>query len=201
MANTQPQQTVSFTRMEAGTKEDYALLDRLEKAYISALPQRILSALENLQDSLGGYQVTRLEHSLQTATRAEEDGADIELIVAALIHDIGDDLAPENHSQMAAAILRPYVRAEVTWILEHHGIFQMVYYADKLGLNKDERERYRGHKWFDSAEKFCGAWDQASFDPAYASKPLSYFAPMVEEIFSRPAFSPAIIGKPDSQTG
>ena len=54
---------------------------------------------------------------------------------------------------MAAAIIRPYVRAEVTWILEHHGIFQMVYYADKLGLNKDERERYRGHKWFDSAEK------------------------------------------------
>jgi len=155
MADTQPQQTVSFTRMEAGTKEDYALLDRLEKAYISALPQRILSALENLQNSLGGYQVTRLEHSLQTATRAEEDGADIELIVAALIHDIGDDLAPENHSQMAAAIIRPYVRAEVTWILEHHGIFQMVYYADKLGLNKDERERYRGHKWFDSAEKFC----------------------------------------------
>ncbi|MGB1554368.1 MAG: peptidase, partial [Candidatus Puniceispirillaceae bacterium] len=91
MTNTQPQQTVSFTRMEAGTKEDYALLDRLEKAYISALPQRILSALENLQASLGGYQVTRLEHSLQTATRAEEDGADIELIVAALIHDIGDD--------------------------------------------------------------------------------------------------------------
>ncbi|MGB1471310.1 MAG: HD domain-containing protein, partial [Candidatus Puniceispirillaceae bacterium] len=148
MTNTRPQQTVSFTRMEAGTKEDYALLDRLEKAYISALPQRILSALENLQASLGGYQVTRLEHSLQTATRAEEDGADIELIVAALIHDIGDDLAPENHSQMAAAIIRPYVRAEVTWILEHHGIFQMVYYADKLGLNKDERERYRGHKWF-----------------------------------------------------
>ena len=137
---------------------------------------------------------------MQTATRAEEDGADIELIVAALIHDIGDDLAPENHSQMAAAIIRPYVRAEVTWILEHHGIFQMVYYADKLGLNKDERERYRGHKWFDSAEKFCGAWDQASFDPAHASKPLSYFAPMVEEIFSRPAFSPAIIGEPESQT-
>ena len=125
MTNTRrPQQTVSFIRMEDGTKEDYALLDRLEKAYIGALPQRILSALENLQDSLGGYQVTRLEHSLQTATRAEEDGADIELIVAALIHDIGDDLAPENHSQMAAAIIRPYVRAEVTWILEHHGIFQ-----------------------------------------------------------------------------
>ena len=198
MRDTSLEKTVSFTRMDAGTKADYALLEKLEKSYISGLPQRILSALENLQDTLGGYQVTRLEHSLQTASRAEEDGADIEFIVAALIHDIGDDLAPENHSQMAAAIIRPYVRAEVTWVLEHHGIFQMVYYADKLGLNKDERERYRGHKWFESTEKFCGEWDQTSFDPAYPSKPLSYFAPMVEQIFSRPAFAPSIIGDTDS---
>lgn len=198
MRDTSLEKTVSFTRMDAGTQADYALLEKLEKSYISGLPQRILSALENLQDTLGGYQVTRLEHSLQTASRAEADGADIEFIVAALIHDIGDDLAPENHSQMAAAIIRPYVRAEVTWVLEQHGIFQMVYYADKLGLNKDERERYRGHKWFESAEKFCGEWDQTSFDPAYTSKPLSYFAPMVEQIFSRPAFDPSIIGETDS---
>ena len=198
MRDTSLEKTVSFTRMDAGTQADYALLEKLEKSYIRGLPQRILSALENLQDTLGGYQVTRLEHSLQTASRAEADGADIEFIVAALIHDIGDDLAPENHSQMAAAIIRPYVRAEVTWVLEHHGIFQMVYYADKLDLNKDERERYRGHKWFESAEKFCGEWDQTSFDPAYTSKPLSYFAPMVEQIFSRPAFDPSIIGETDS---
>jgi predicted HD phosphohydrolase len=184
--------------MDAGTTADYALLEKIEKTYISGLPQRILSALETLQDTLGGYQVTRLEHSLQTATRAEADGADIEFIVAALIHDIGDDLAPENHSQLAAAIIRPYVRAEVTWVLEHHGIFQMVYYADKLGMNKDERERYRGHKWFESTERFCGVWDQASFDPAYPARPLSYFAPMVEQIFSRPAFDPSIIGETDS---
>ena len=195
MRDTSLEKTVAFTRMDRGTKDDYALLETLEKAYINGLPQRILSALTQLQDTLGGYQVTRLEHSLQTATRADADGADIELIVAALIHDIGDDLAPENHSQMAASILRPYVREEVTWVLEHHGIFQMYYYADKIGANKDERERYRGHKWFEITEKFCGEWDQTSFDPNYATKPLSYFAPMVEEIFSRPAFDSSIIGK------
>ena len=149
--------------------------------------------MENLQDTLGGYQVTRLEHSLQTASRAEADGADIEFIVAALIHDIGDDLAPENHSQMAAAIIRPYVRAEVTWVLEHHGIFQMVYYADKLGLNKDERERYRGHQWFDSCETFCRDWDQMAFDPDYPTRPLRHFEPMLREIFTRTPFDPAII--------
>ena len=197
MRDISPENTVSFTRMDRGTAQDYALLEKLEKAYISTLPERILSALENLEDTLGGYQVTRLEHSLQTATRAQEDGADIELIVAALIHDIGDDLAPENHSQMVASIIRPYVREEVTWVLEHHGIFQMYYYADKVGLNKDERERYRGHKWFDITEKFCGEWDQASFDPDYPTKPLAHFMPMVQEIFSRPAFDKSILSEGD----
>ena len=188
-----PQKTVEFIRMDEGSKEDYQLLHTLEQRYIEKLPDRILTALDGLKDSLAGYKVTRLEHSLQTATRAEKDGADDELIVAALIHDIGDDLAPENHSQMAAAIIRPYVREQVTWILEMHGIFQMVYYADKLGLNPDERERYRGHKWFDDAEQFCRDWDQLSFDPDYPTFPLSHFEDRVRAIFSRPAFDPEIL--------
>ena len=188
-----PQKTVEFIRMDEGSKEDYQLLHTLEQRSIEKLPDRILTALDGLKDSLAGYKVTRLEHSLQTATRAEKDGADDELIVAALIHDIGDDLAPENHSQMAAAIIRPYVREQVTWILEMHGIFQMVYYADKLGLNPDERERYRGHKWFDDAEQFCRDWDQLSFDPDYPTLPLSHFEDRVRDIFSRPAFDPEIL--------
>lgn len=188
-------QIVSFTRMDEGSTEDYALLHKLERDYVNALPDRILAALRALDNSLSGYQVTRLEHSLQSATRAENDGADDELVIAALIHDIGDDLAPENHSQMAASVIRPYVRAEVTWILEMHGLFQMYYYADKVGLDKNERERYRGHKWFDAAEQFCRDWDQMSFDPDYETKPLSHFEDRLRQIFSRPAFDPAIIGE------
>ena len=136
---TQTMTAVAFRRMDEGTVADYEFLHKLEQDYVRGLPDRILAALKELDDSLSGYQVTRLEHSLQSATRAEEDGADIELIVAALVHDVGDALAPENHSQMAAAIIRPYVRAEVTWILEMHGLFQMYYYADKMGLDKNGR--------------------------------------------------------------
>jgi predicted HD phosphohydrolase len=131
---------------------------------------------------------------LQSATRAERDDADIEMIVAALIHDLGDDLAPINHSQLAAAIIRPYVRSEVTWIIEHHGVFQMYYYGDAMGVDKNAREIYRNHKWFNSCEKFCERWDQMSFDPDYASYPLVHFEPMVREIFSRPPFDPRIVG-------
>ena len=186
-------QHVSFKRMDEGTSQDYAFLNALEDEFVVALPDRLLAALTGLEGSLAGYQISRLEHSLQSATRAEADRADIELIVGALIHDLGDDLAPLNHSQLAATIIRPYVRAEVAWIIEHHGIFQMHYYGDAMGVDKNARDIYRDHAWFDSCEQFCRDWDQVAFDPDYPTKPLAHFEPMLREIFTRPPFDPAII--------
>lgn len=182
-------QSVQFTQMRDGTAAEYALLHQLEREYIAALPDRVLAGLRALDDGLGGYQVTRLEHSLQAATRAERDGADIDWVVAALVHDIGDGLAPENHSQMAAAILRPYVREEVTWVVAMHGLFQQHYYGQHLGLDPDAREAYRDHPWFERCERFCERWDQAAFDPSYPTEPLAHFEPLVRAVFGRPAFS------------
>ena len=186
-------QHVSFKRMDEGTSQDYAFLNALEDEFVLALPDRLLAALIGLEGSLAGYQISQLEHSLQSATRAEADRADIELIVGALIHDLGDDLAPLNHSQLAATIIRPYVRAEVAWIIEHHGVFQAYYYGDAMGVDKNARDIYRDHAWFDSCEQFCRDWDQVAFDPDYPTKPLAYFEPMLREIFTRPPFDPAII--------
>ena len=186
-------QHVSFKRMDEGTSQDYAFLNALEYEFVVALPDRLLAALTGLEGSLAGYQISRLEHSLQSATRAEADRADIELIVGALIHDLGDDLAPLNHSQLAATIIRPYVRAEVAWIIEHHGVFQAYYYGDAMGVDKNARDIYRDHAWFDSCEQFCRDWDQVAFDPDYPTKPLAHFELMLREIFTRPPFDPAII--------
>ncbi len=186
-------QSVEFTQMKDGTQAEYVFLQKLEHDYIRALPDRLLVALGRLGDSLQGYKISRLEHSLQSATRAEADGADIELIVAALVHDLGDELAPENHSQLAASILKPYVRAEVTWIVEMHGLFQMQFYAQHYGLDHQSHLAHRDHPWFDACQRFCERYDQAAFDPAYPTKPLSYFAPMLREVFTRKAFDPAVI--------
>src|SRR6266702_34076 len=163
---------VSFRRMEDGTREDYELLDESEKVYAAGLPGRVLQAVRKLDHSLEGYPVSRLGHSLQTATRALEDGADDELIVAALIHDVGDDLAPYNQSEIAAGIIRPYVRPEVTWIVEQHGLMQTYYYVHHTGGDRLMRNRLRGHKWFDACVDFCHKWDQSSFDPDYPTLPL-----------------------------
>jgi predicted HD phosphohydrolase len=184
---------VQFTQMRDGTFEEYQFLHGLERQYIDALPDRILDGLRLLDDGLGGYRVTRLGHSLQSATRAERDGADIEWIVAALVHDIGDGLAPANHSQLAASIIRPYVREEVTWVVLMHGVFQQHYYGHHVGLDPDAREAYRDHPWFDSCERFCERWDQAAFDPDYLTESLEHFEPMVREVFSRPAFGGAAV--------
>lgn len=185
--------SVEFKQMKDGTREEYAYLQELEHDYIRGLPDRLLVALGRLGDSLQGYQISRLEHSLQSASRAEDDGADIEMIVAALVHDIGDELAPENHSQLAASVLRPYVRAEVTWVVEMHGLFQMQYYARHYGKDDKGHLAYRDHPWFDSCQRFCELYDQASFDPAYPTKPLSHFEPMLREVFGRSPFDPAVL--------
>ena len=180
--------TVSFTRMDNGTAEDYAFLDEHEKIFAYDLPARILERLEGMRNSLSGYKIDRLEHSLQTASRAERDGADADWIAAALVHDLGDDLAPYNHDTLAAAIIAPYVREECTWAVRHHGIFQYKYYADKIGLNPEERQKYRDNPHFHVAEKFCRDWDQTSFDPEYKSFSLEHFRPVLENVFRRPAW-------------
>ena len=181
---------VSFRQMQDGTKEDYELLDEAEKAYALGLADRVLESLAKLDHSLEGYPVSRLGHSLQAATRALRDSADEEMVVAALIHDIGDELAPYNHAEVAAAILRPYVRAEVTWIVNHHGLFQNYYYVHHFGGDRNARERLREHPWYEACVNFCAAWDQSSFDPDYRSESLGTFEPLVRRIFARTPHDP-----------
>ena len=180
---------VKFKQMKEGSKEDYLLLNKLEKKFIEGTADRVLKTMQGLTSSLVGYQINRLEHSLQTATRALKEKASDEMIVAALLHDIGDELAPNNHAEFAAAILKPYVSEKTTWIVEKHGIFQMYYYAHHLGFNKNERDKYKGHKYYPATAEFCEKWDQISFDPNYKSLRLKEFEPYVKKIFSRTPYS------------
>ncbi len=180
---------VSFTEMKKGTKEDYLLLDKHEKDYAGKTADRILKFLSSLTETLEGYKISRLEHSLQSATRALNAGESEEMIVAALLHDIGDELAPMNHSEYAAAILKPYVSEKTHWIIEKHGEFQAYYYAHHLGGNRNKRDKYKNHKFYEACVNFCEKYDQSSFDPRYKSLPLKEFEPMVRRIFSRKPYS------------
>ncbi len=177
--------TVGFTRMEDGSFEDYQLLARAEAEHGCDLVDRMLACLVGLRDGPAGYQIDRYQHSLQTATRALRDGADEELIVCALLHDIGDGLAPHNHASFAAEVLRPFVTPERYWVVDKHGIFQGYFFWHHYGEDRNEREKYRGHPCFEETALFCERWDQPAFDPAYESLPLEHFEPMVRRIFGR----------------
>ena len=188
------EKTVKFVEMKDGDKEDYLLLQELEKPYLKMTPNRIIEELKRQGDvSLEGYKITRLEHGLQSGTRALRDGADLDWIVGALLHDIGDGLAPQNHDRMSAEVVRPYVREEVSWVIEHHGIFQMIYYAHHYGWDKNARDRFKDNIYFKSCSDFCERWDQSCFDPSYNSEPLETFEPMIKEVFTRKAYDPLVL--------
>ena len=184
---------VKFRAMKDGDAADYAFLTEHEVEYTKGTASRLLEALVGLDESLSGYQVTRLGHSLQSATRAERDGADIDWIVSTLLHDIGDIFAPYNHDEYAATILRPFVREQCSWVVEKHGDFQMVYYGQHVGANPNKRENYRGHIYFEDCATFCERWDQNSFDPDYDTLKISHFEVLVHEVFARQAYDPKII--------
>ena len=188
MPDTARPQTVSFVHMDRGTKEDYALVTAREKELIKQLPDDLLAQLRTLAIGDSGYKIDRYQHSLQTATRALNDGAEDEMVVAALLHDIGDTLAPDNHSQLAASVLRPYVSDRTHWVVLHHGIFQGYYYFHHIGLDRDERERFRGHEHFQACADFCARWDQTSFDPDYDTLPVDAFEPALRRVLAREPF-------------
>ena len=185
---------VNFVNMKDGTREEYELLARLEKPYLALTADRVLEELKRAGEAtLEGYKITRLQHGLQSGTRALRDGADLDWVVGALLHDIGDGLAPQNHDKMSAEVIRPFVRWDVAWTVEHHGIFQMLYYGHHYGWDRNARDQCKDHPVFDNCAEFCERWDQSSFDPDYPTETLDMFEPMVREVFGRKAYNPEII--------
>jgi predicted HD phosphohydrolase len=140
--------TIDFINMADGTREEYELLERHYRPFSEGLPERLMAHLKLLSGDLMGYKIDRFQHSLQSATRAQRDGADEDMVVAALLHDIGDTISPENHSELAASVLQPYVSAKTHWIIKHHGLFQGYYYFHHLGGDRNARDLYRDHPLF-----------------------------------------------------
>lgn len=176
---------VRFTQMADGTAAEYRHLAAVEADEIATYPDRVLQWLREM-DEPGPYQVTRLQHSLQAATRARRAGEDDDYVFMALLHDVGDMIAPANHSQAAAAVIRPYVSERVHWICLQHGLFQGVYYFHHFGGDPNARDRFRDHKWYDDTVAFCADYDQASFDPDYPADSLESFEALLRTTFANP---------------
>jgi len=180
------QSRATFRSMDEARPEDWAIIGGHFMHYGKGLADRVLDHLRLLDGDYGGFPVDRLQHSLQTATRAHRAGESEDYVVAALLHDIGDTLGSYNHPDIAAAILKPFVDEKLHWIVEHHGIFQGYYFFHYIGMDRDMREQFRGHPNFEDTVRFCELYDQTAFDEAYDSAPLDHFEPMVRRVFAAP---------------
>jgi predicted HD phosphohydrolase len=178
--------TSSFTSMDTSTAEQWAVIGAETAKNQSRVAERILWMLESLGEIVDGFSTDQLTHCLQTATRAERDGADEEMVVASLCHDIGKAVSVPNHPAIAAEILKPYVRDEVYHVIRTHQDFQGRHYYHHFGGNPDAREQYRDQPWFSLGETFADTYDQNSFDPDYDTLPLEHFEPLVRKVFATP---------------
>ncbi len=173
-----------FTAMEHASRADYDVVFAHEADAMKEQADRVISWLKMMEGE-SPYQISRLDHCLQTATRAEQDGADEETVVCALLHDIGDVIAPANHSQAAAALLRPYVSEKNYWIILNHGLFQGYYWMHHYDEDRNARDALIDSPYYQACVDFCAKWDQTSFDPDFKAKPLEYFVPLIHRLFER----------------
>ena len=174
----------AFHQMKDGTQADWAIIGRHFRPLVEGLPDRTLAHLRLLAGDHGGFAVDRLTHSIQTATLALEAGRDDDYVVCALLHDLGDVLAPMNHPELGAAIVKPYVSEKLYWIVKHHGIFQGYYFWHHIGMDRNAREQFRGHEYFDDCAEFCELFDQAAFDPRGKTLPLEAFEPILRRVLA-----------------
>ncbi|HXW33205.1 MAG TPA: HD domain-containing protein [Acidimicrobiales bacterium] len=178
--------TTSFRRMDESTAEQWAVIGAETSQNQGRVADQVLDMLRGLSTVTDGFAVDQLTHCLQTATRAERAGADPEMVVASLCHDIGKYVSVPNHPRIAAEILRPYVRDEVVQVITAHQDFQGRHYYHHFGGDRGARDRYRDEAWFSLGERFADEWDQTSFDPDYPTEPLEYFEPLVRKVFASP---------------
>ena len=181
--------TVTFTAMRDGTVEDYLIIQENDQVTAQELPERIMNHLREMALDDGAYQISRLDHVLQCATRAFRDNADDDWIAAALLHDLGDVLAPYSHGQVASEIIRPFVKKEVAWVVQNHGVFQMYYNKSLSSKKRNSRDQFKHHSYFQLAADFCEKWDQCSFDPDYPGEALEFFEPLIRRVFLRDPFT------------
>lgn len=164
-----------MSHVEAHLDEDYTMT-----------ADRILAVLRSTDELVQGFQVTQLVHGLQTATMAEKAGADLDMVVGSLCHDMGKMISNANHPAIAAEMMRPWISEEAYWVVKVHQDFEGMHYYARMGIDPMIRLKYQGHEFYESAERFADQWDQRAFDPDYPTLPLEHFEPMVREVFNRP---------------
>lgn len=178
------QRRATFNSFAESTADDWAVIQGYFPQNQALATANLIEQMRMLGRDHGGFPVSRLEHMLQTATRAERDGRSDEYVLCALLHDVGDTLAPgQAHPAVAAAILTPIVSEAHAWMVAQHGVFQGYYFWHHVGLDRNARDAYAASPHFDLTAEFCELYDQPAFDTSYTSNPLDHYLPLIHQFF------------------
>ena len=175
-----------FTKMSEGTQKDWEHISEEHAPHIMDMPSRVIEMLKQLEALSLGFGTNQLHHALQTATMAKRAGADDEMILISLIHDMGKVVNVPNHGQICAEIIKPYVSEDAYHIIRTHQDFQGEHYYHYMGKPRDLRKNYENESWYEKAKQFTDEWDQAAFDPEYDTDTLESFIPLIEKFFGFP---------------
>ena len=179
-----PSPIATYERMDHSTAEDWAAQEHYRPSCIATLPDRLMSMLTSLDGKFDGSPISAYAHSLQSATLAHEDGADDQTVFCALFHDVGQWVSEDNHSEVSAAIVRPFVSERLYWIVKHHGLFQGYFYFHHIGQDRNAREAYRDSPHYQACIDWCDRYDQRAFRRDYPTRPLEFFEPMVRRVIA-----------------
>jgi len=177
----------SGNTFETNTAADWATIERQSEIYHH--DRQAFEALNFLKASKNepsyGWQTNNYGHSLQCATLAMRDGADEDMVVLALLHDIAQNLAPTTHAEVAAAMLKQFLSDDYLWLLQYHTIFQRYHRFNHPTSDRHGREKLRGHPAFELTAYFCEKYDQNAMEPGYDTLPIEAFEPLVYRFFAK----------------
>jgi len=174
----------NFKNFQESTTSDWQLIARVHNKDKRNLVGKFVEQLKLLENDFGGFPVCRLEHCLQTATRAQRAGEDDEYVAVALLHDIGDTLSPANHGEVVGAMLKQYISEENYFLLVNHTDFQGYYYYHQIGKPRNKRDQFKDSPHYNHTERFCRLYDSQSFDDSYESEPLEFFIPYLDKLLN-----------------
>ncbi len=174
--------------MSEATAQDWQIIDRAERKYRQQFgpAHGLLTAMAGIaDDDPVRVPINLYSHCLQTATRVLRAGADEELVVVALFHDLPEAFSDNHHGLLAAQLLAPWISERRSWLLRHHVEFQNYHFANHPTRDRNERDRYRGHPYFAETAEFCERYDQNSFDPRLSDAAIERIRAHRQEILQR----------------
>jgi hypothetical protein len=142
----------------------------------------VMPAAPTLLDYFNLRFVRTRNHCFQSANKAQERGADEEIVLACLLHDVVQELIRSDHGYWGAQLFEPYVPERTSFAIKYHqalrfyadteagyeypDLYKRVFGADYVPAPYVQAayKFARAHRWYDAPREVTVS-DLYAFDP------------------------------------